>query len=148
VPAALTSALLLCAALLLWRSRTLRRLAVAEGPYQASNRMFAVGASVYLLTFVLSSNFDYRLVFLILCVPYVLRIGEAWLRVSLLGLIAVASNYGLLVARLDVLGYVLVTLAKALLLVLLTAILLEEIRHGLSRGPGAAPVAAPAPAAP
>jgi hypothetical protein len=71
------------------------RIYATEPPRTASNRNFAafrMGASIYVGTFLLGNNFDYRLAFLILAIPQLMEWGRdanrlfrrlAWLTITL-----------------------------------------------------------------
>lgn len=68
-------------------------------------RLFAVGACVYLGSSVLSSNWDYRLIFLLLCTPWILGFRQWWIRGSVLVLTALAMNQPLVHALAGQLGF-------------------------------------------
>jgi hypothetical protein len=55
-------------------------------------RMFMVGSSIFISTFLLGSNFDYRLIFLILCIPFIEKILNRLIKIPLLLSIVLASN--------------------------------------------------------
>ena len=39
-----------------------------------------VGSGIYVGTFVLSGNYDYRLIFILLCIPYLLYMKNKYLK--------------------------------------------------------------------
>lgn len=55
-------------------------------------KLFLLGASIYLCTFIISSNWDYRLIFLIFCIPYIDKLTGNSLKIILLSSILLASN--------------------------------------------------------
>lgn len=54
----------------------LRRDELRAGQDTTSYRLFLAGASIYVLTWLLASNWDYRLIFLNLCIPFLLQNGK------------------------------------------------------------------------
>jgi hypothetical protein len=95
--------------------------------------LFIAGGCVYIGTFLLSGNFDYRLIFLLFCVPFILTCGNSSLKILIIFLTLVAMNYSPLVSILGVWGSVANLFAKIWLLLLLTAILIGRIFRKLSR---------------
>lgn len=79
--------------------------------------LFVAGASIYVGTFILSSNWDYRLIFLVLCVPF-LTAGSVRFGRFLAVLVIIAMNE-LLLRRLGVAGLAAVWLSKIGLFVVL-----------------------------
>lgn len=99
------------------------------GPvHQTERRLFIVGASLYLSTFILSSNWDYRLIFLLFCMPYCLHLLNAIVRHGVLALIVIASNQVILANLADVPGGVFNVICKAVLFSLILALLINETR--------------------
>jgi hypothetical protein len=83
--------LLSFAVCLCWR----RDRKVLLNPFQGkdnTHRLFLIGSSIYIGTFVLSSNWDYRLVFLIFCIPYIQDNLDRQSKYFLLTCILVATN--------------------------------------------------------
>lgn len=108
---------------------------------------FTIGAGIFLFSFVVASNWDYRLIFSILVIPFVLRRGLDNIQLSL-GWVTVlaiflSSNYLYLSDCWREAGVVVNVLAKALLFAL---VLFEFVRllgwavrqDPFSRGPGLA----------
>jgi hypothetical protein len=60
-------------------------------------KLFLIGSSIYLFTFIISSNWDYRLIFLIFCIPFINKIKKNFSRFYLLALILIASNQSILI---------------------------------------------------
>lgn len=94
----------------------LRRPAVGA-PEGRTFDLFVAGASIYVGTFILSTNWDYRLIFLILCVPF-LTAGSVRFGRFVTVLIIVAMNE-LLLRRLGIAGVAAVWLSKIGLFVVL-----------------------------
>lgn len=80
---------------------------------------FLFGSGVYLFTFLLSSNFDYRLVFLVLCVPRLSQLSNNFLRRLIFLLLLLAFNYGVLAGGPGNLGATINILSKSVLFVFL-----------------------------
>ncbi len=53
---------------------------------------FISGASIYIGTFIIGSNFDYRLIFLILTIPYIININNFYLKFLLITSITISIN--------------------------------------------------------
>ena len=53
---------------------------------------FISGASIYIGTFIIGSNFDYRLIFLILTIPYIININNFYLKFLLIISITISIN--------------------------------------------------------
>lgn len=54
--------------------------------------LFVAGAIIFSGTFILTSNWDYRLIFLLFCVPYLLNLDNRFLKHSILLSILISSN--------------------------------------------------------
>jgi hypothetical protein len=94
-------------------------------------KLFLIGALVYLGTFVISSNWDYRLIFLIFCIPCILNTTQRLFKVALLSSIVLASNQLVLQAVLgSFLGELICVVAKVMIFVALTLM----CRYGWSTG--------------
>ena len=85
--------------------------------------LFLSGASIYVGTFIFSSNYDYRLIFLILCVPFLQTNSIPYSRVLVIFVI-LAMNQLLLRPMLGQVGFDLVWLGKLGLFVAFSAYLL------------------------
>ena len=72
-----------------------RRLAPGQAPERVE-RMFMVGASIYVLSFIASSNWDYRLMVLALCLPCLLHLRHPGLRLLLMMALLLAVNQPLI----------------------------------------------------
>ncbi len=86
---------------------------------------FLLGACTYVGTFLLSSNWDYRLIFLIFCIPYILAISEKLPRYLLLACILIASNQLILYFVFGVFGVAVNILAKCVIFAMMGAIVLK-----------------------
>jgi hypothetical protein len=87
-------------------------------------RLCLVGASIYVGTFFFASNWDYRLIFLNLCLPFISKIKMGNLKNLLFVLIFLACNQLLLHFLLGAGGVVINTLMKSLCFVLCLIFLL------------------------
>jgi hypothetical protein len=93
--------------------------------------MCLIGAYVYVGTFILSSNWDYRLIFLILCVPYVMSANDRYLRILISLSLIIAFNQLPLYFALGPIGAGLNILSKCLLAVFFTLVILIDLRTRL-----------------
>ena len=101
--------------------------AVEEAPKEIV-RLFMVGSGIYVGTFVLSGNYDYRLIFILLCIPYLLYMKNKYLKNLLLAQILLASNYFILFRLLGKqLTWLISSLSKTALFVILCAFLIREM---------------------
>ena len=117
-------------------------------------RLFLAGASIYCSTYVFASNYDYRLIFLLFCLPYVLRQnGRFWRWLSLLMLLAMSfywihmlkTNIAVHVVEfadlqsLDWVGlyaipwYAVDHTVKAIIFASIGGVLLMQVAHGMRR---------------
>lgn len=71
------------------RTRSRRSL---ERNKSLSNRLFLAGAGIYVATFFLISNFDYRIIFLAFCVPFLTRIENTVARRTILLCVLFSAN--------------------------------------------------------
>uniref|UniRef100_UPI0040481511 hypothetical protein n=1 Tax=Limnohabitans sp. TaxID=1907725 RepID=UPI0040481511 len=94
--------------------------------------LFLVGSCVYIGTFILASNYDYRLIFLLLCVPFIMKLEVIPIRFGLAVLLLLALNFMPLAAMLGKLGVTLNILSKVILFITLTTITLMRIGKTLA----------------
>ena len=80
IPAQYISMLVLFLAWITWRVKSLNNSFTFTEVDDRVKKMFMVGSCVYVGTFILSSNWDYRLIFLIFCVPYITSAHNYYLR--------------------------------------------------------------------
>jgi len=88
---------------------------------------FLMGSGVFLSTFLLSSNFDYRLIMMLLCVPYLLCLEISLVRTLALIVLLLALNFPMLSVFLGHKGILINLLAKAILFCIVQAIFLQEV---------------------
>ena len=93
--------------------------------------LFLAGACIYVGTFILSSNWDYRLIFLLLCVPFLMKIKDIFVRFGLVISLLIALNFTPLVLALGSFGLAINMLSKVSLFVILTAMILIQIQASL-----------------
>jgi hypothetical protein len=86
---------------------------------------FLMGSGVYICTFLISSNFDYRLVFLFFCIPALIQLNNKILKNISLISICISSELYRLVYIFGFYGGVLNSLFKVILFILLACITLE-----------------------
>jgi hypothetical protein len=99
----------------------------------ADRMMFISGSCVFVGTFLISSNFDYRLIFLLFCVPLALKWNKSILKYCFFTSLIAAFNFLPMVNGLGITGGVLNLAAKLFLLVLLLAILFKEFLRTLKQ---------------
>jgi hypothetical protein len=92
--------------------------------------LLLVGAPIYVGTFMVASNYDYRLIFLILCIPFLQRRPFPFAR-TLIVVMLIAMNERLVSAWLPK-GWVVVQLAKSAIFVVLSAYLLALVWAALA----------------
>ena len=81
-------------------------------------RLFLIGASIFMGTFIISSNWDYRLIFLIFCIPFIEKATKKTFKFPILILILLASNQVLLTTIFGtIFGIILCSLSKCLIFV-------------------------------
>jgi hypothetical protein len=94
-------------------------------------KLFLIGAVIYLGTFVISSNWDYRLIFLIFCIPCILNMTQRFFKIVSLSSIVLASNQLVLQAILgSFLGELICVVAKVTVYISLVLM----CRYGWSAG--------------
>jgi hypothetical protein len=84
--------------------------------------LMLVGSSIYVGTFVLTANFDYRLIFLIFCIPFLHTRPFPFSRACIVAIVA-AMNETLLMHWLGLAGHVLIELAQISVFVVLSSYL-------------------------
>jgi hypothetical protein len=94
-------------------------------------RLFLAGASIYVGTFLLASNYDYRLVFLIFCVPYIDSLRSPAIRNGLLTAMIIASNEDRAVSAIGNVARLFTVGAKILVFVGLVVLIWNEVRRWL-----------------
>ncbi|MEY4457211.1 MAG: hypothetical protein RLY15_1475, partial [Bacteroidota bacterium] len=77
--------------------------------------LFQIGASIFLSTFIVSSNWDYRLIFLILCIPFLISLPKSNTKFLILLSIIIASNQAILNNVIGTLGGVIITLISKMI---------------------------------
>lgn len=87
-----------------------------------AQRLFLCGAGIFMGAFVLGGNWDYRLSFLLMCVPAVLSLQSAVFRTALVALMAVAFNQPMFHAAWGDAGVYANLAAKAMLFVALAPV--------------------------
>jgi hypothetical protein len=94
--------------------------------------LFVMGAGIFLGTFLTASNWDYRLLFLALCVPYLLRLELPALKNIILIAILIATNQCFLEGKIDQLAINLCVISKCIVFVSLAALFLLEVIHRIT----------------
>jgi len=114
-------------------SRINKRLSEKLGSHSASVsniRFFNIGAFIFLGTFLLGSNWDYRLIFLVFCIPYVLALQSEGLKYSVLLSMLLATNQIPMEVVAGQIGVAINILAKCFLFVALGAFALKRLKVG------------------
>ncbi|MFN3630575.1 MAG: hypothetical protein ACK4XK_11075 [Casimicrobiaceae bacterium] len=118
------------AAVLAWHPVT-RRALVASAPEGSPHRLMAAGSAIYVATFLVNANWDYRLIFLLLVLPWTLCQAPGKLRLVLLPAILIAMNETLLVRLTYPGGYILTLVCELVLANILLAWLLKTSLQAL-----------------
>ena len=127
-PSCFISMLVLFAAFVALKLDFLRKRLSFSEINKHAKQMFLVGAYVYVGTFFLSSNWDYRLIFLLLCVPYVMSLDDRYLR-SLISLsLIIAFNQIPMLFLLGPTGVGVNILSKLILVVFFTMVIMIDLR--------------------
>ena len=74
-------------------SLNILKLEFKKEPTAFIERLFLTGSSIYIGLFILESNYDYKLIFIIFCVPYISLLKNKITKYSVLISMIVASNY-------------------------------------------------------
>lgn len=125
LPAIAISICLIIVALLVCHFRVFHSLLKFKNLERSDEELFIAGGSVYVFTFLIGSNFDYRLIFLLLCVPMVLKLEKKILIFFLIFCLLVAFNFGPLNLVFGKFGSLINFAAKVFLLISILAILLR-----------------------
>ena len=89
--------------------------------------MFLGGGGIFVSTFLLGSNHDYRLIFLLFCIPLILNLKNKLLKYFVLVSLTISSELHRLIYLFGFFGGVINTLFKIILFILLFLILLDII---------------------
>jgi hypothetical protein len=119
----------LATSLVIFMKQKTRKLLATTSLTTEEEKLFLVGSCVYIGTFILSSNWDYRLIFLLFCVPLVLKLEYKIFRYFICVTLLIATNQILMYSLLSELGMALNILSKILLLVVFCSITLMKIRQ-------------------
>jgi hypothetical protein len=121
--------LILMIALIFFYASTFRLLdATTKNNNELNTRLFLFGSCIFLGTFLLSSNCDYRLIFIFFCIPYIMSIHNTTIKYIILTFIILATNYPLLFFAMGTAGIIVNILAKSALFVLLGVMLTNLIK--------------------
>lgn len=91
--------------------------------------LFLVGASIYIGTFLLISNFDYRLIFLAFCIPYITKIKRNLISIFSLIMIVIATNQYALYLFFGVYGVLINIFSKCYIFVFLLLLTLKLFKN-------------------
>lgn len=127
-PSHFISILVLFAAFVAWKLDFLRKRLNFSEMNRHAKQMFLIGAYIYVGTFILSSNWDYRLIFLLLCVPYVMSLDDRYLRILISLSLIIAFNQLPLHFVLGAIGFWVNILSKLILVVFFALIILIDLR--------------------
>jgi hypothetical protein len=108
------------------------------GSSEYKTDLLIAGGIIFSGTYLITSNWDYRLIFLFFCIPYILSIQNGFVRHSMLIGILLASNVDIVLLNSDLLWRVvpfaidLCTLSKYYLFLTVTACLVRELKNYFS----------------
>jgi hypothetical protein len=94
---------------------------------------FLMGSCIYICSFLISSNFDYRLIFLFFTIPFLLRLNNKFLKsISLISICLSVELYRL-ISILGFYGGVINTLFKILLFLVLSILTAEVLLRKIKK---------------
>ncbi len=93
--------------------------------------LFISGGIIFSGTFLITSNWDYRLIFLLFCIPYILFIQNQFVKHSMLISILLSSNIGFLWANPSSFSSLLCAMIKYYVFLMVSACLLKEMMNYL-----------------
>lgn len=131
VPAIYISILILFFSLIFAQIKIIKQRIVAIDVTYREKQMFLIGSCIYIGTFILSSNWDYRLIFLFLCVPYITKINDRLLRYTLCAMLLCAFNQWPLGALLGSFGLGLNIFSKIFLVIFFSTTTSIELKERL-----------------
>jgi hypothetical protein len=123
--------LALTGATLLGLARYFHRAEMAHPRQECTFHLMLVGAAIYVGTFIFSANFDYRLIFLIFCIPFLERQPFPFAG-ALIVAILLAMNELLLTYWFGLNGLIVVGLAKLAIFTVLSAYLMALVAATLA----------------
>ena len=91
--------------------------------------LFLIGASIYICSFLLISNFDYRLIFLAFCIPYITKIKGNFISIFSLIMVMIAFNQYALYLFFDIYGVLINIFSKCYLFVFLFLLTLNLFKN-------------------
>ncbi|MDA9891786.1 hypothetical protein N9D47_04120 [Planktomarina temperata] len=127
-PSHVISVVIIFTAFVAWKLDFLRKRLSFSELNKHAKQMFLIGAYVYVGTFFLSSNWDYRLIFLLLCVPYLMSLDDRYLRSLISVSLIIAFNQLALNFVLGITGVGVNILSKLILVVFFTVIIMDDLR--------------------
>jgi hypothetical protein len=102
------------------------KLQFGKQPSDLEERLFLMGSSLYVGLFILGSNVDYKLIFLIFCVPYLSRLKSKISKYFIVISIVLASNWQLMSGNnYASLGALINIMIKCLIFVILLSLLIK-----------------------
>lgn len=131
IPSIYISILVLFFSLIFEQIKIIKQRIVAIDVTYREKQMFLIGSCIYIGTFIISSNWDYRLIFLLLCVPYITKINDRLLRYALYGMLLCAFNQWPLGAMLGSFGLGLNIFSKIFLFIFFSITTLIELKEKL-----------------
>jgi hypothetical protein len=102
------------------------KLQFGKQPSDLEERLFLMGSSLYVGLFILGSNVDYKLIFLIFCVPYLSHLKSKINKYFILISIVLASNWQLMSSNdYASLGALINIIIKCLIFIILLSLLIK-----------------------
>ena len=106
------------------------KLEFKKEPNDFYERLFLMGSSTFCGLYILQSNYDYKLILLILCVPYISLLKNKFDKYLLLLCMIISSNYNLFVSHPFTgkgLNIIIPVLSKNILFIMIFALLLKYL---------------------
>lgn len=99
-------------------------------PNDFYERLFLIGSSTFCGLYIMQSNYDYKLILLILCVPYITLLKNKFDKYLLLLCMIISSNYNLFVSSPFTgkgLNIIIPVISKNILFIMIFALLLKYL---------------------
>jgi hypothetical protein len=121
--------LFFCSSLVIFFKKTSSKLKIIKATRQQET-LFLCGSLIFIGCFVITSNYDYRLIFLLLCVPYLIKLDYKPLKYIIYSSLIIGMNSFLFSSLLGEIGFRINLLSKIFLFIILlsiTLIILKKI---------------------
>jgi hypothetical protein len=115
--------LFFCSSLVIFFKKTSSKLKIIKATRQQET-LFLCGSLIFIGCFVITSNYDHRLIFLLLCVPYLIKLDYKPLKYIIYSSLIIGMNSFLFSSLLGEIGFRINLLSKIFLFIILLSITL------------------------